>query len=286
MNRSSFVILVVDDDDLVRDTIASLVRAFGYSTLEASSGEEALEIIEKEKVNLVITDVVMPGMDGLELLRVIWKSDNDIDVIVMTGFMESSNYVDAVAAGALDFLTKPITQKELDIKIARAFREHCLMRELALVAGEDEITGLLDYTAFTGHFFKELERANRQNNPMHLAVLEIAEDDPAQMIELAEIVRLCVRKEIDMGFRFSDREIAVMLPETSADQAAEIIQRLLLLTLERGMQGKSSLAIGLVSCEKPEGVEGNEAVAAIVKKVQEAVADSRKDGGGTVVCWT
>lgn len=286
MERSSFVILVVDDDELVKETIANLVRTFGYATLVAGGSEEALEIIKRERVDLVITDIVMPGMNGLELLQVIWQSDSDIDVIVMTGFVDKANYVDAVAAGAIDFLIKPIAHKELDIKLARAFRERCLMRQLALVAGEDKVTGLLDYTAFTGNFPIELERANRQKNPLHLAMLQLAEEDSLQMLELAEIVQLCIRKEIDKGFRFGEKEIAVLLPETTADQAAEIVQRLLLITLEKGMTGVSSLAIGLVSCTMDKGAGCDEAVTAIVRRAQQAVADSRADGGGSVVCWT
>jgi len=286
LDRSSFVILIVDDDELVKGTIANLVRTFGYTTLEASSSEEALEIIKKEKVDIVITDIVMPGMNGLELLQVIWKSDNDIDVIVMTGYVDKSNYVAAVAAGAIDFLTKPIAQKELDIKLERACRERHLMRQLSLVAGKDELTGLFDYTAFTGHFPRELERAGRQKHPLHLAILELNDDDPAHMPELAEIVQLCIRKEIDKGFRFGEKEIAVLLPETTTDQAAEIVQRLLLVTLEREMTGMASLAIGLVSCELPEGADCDEVAAATVKKAQKAVADSRADGGGSVVIWT
>lgn len=283
VESSSFVILVVDDDELVRLTLTTLVSSLGYTTLSAESAERALAIIQDHKVDLVLTDVVMPGMDGLELLAVIWENNRDIDVIVTTGFADRTNYVDAVAAGAIDFIKKPISQRELDVKLARAFRERSLLRELALVAGTDSMTGLSDYTAFIGTFSKELERAFRQKNLMHLAIIEAKGVSNEVFVELAEILKKSIRDDVDQSFRYSERELALILPETNADQAAEIMQRTLLVALERGL-GAPSLAIGLVSCLRNENVSRGEAEMLVIEKVKEAVADSRGEGGNVVVC--
>lgn len=285
VDSSSFTILVVDDDDLVRTTVATLVSSLGYDSLEAESAERALEIIEKNKdIDLVLTDVVMPGMDGLDLLKVIWESNQDIDVIVITGFADRVNYVDAVETGAVDFIQKPISQRELDVKLDRAFRERTMSRQLASLDGKDDDTGLNKSTTFTTKFIKELERSFRQNNPLHLAILEIAQKSDAKIKELAGVVKYCIRDEVDMAFRFDECKIAIVLPETTADQAAEIMQRLLVIALERGM-GDASLAIGLVSNFKPEGLAIEEVERQIVQKAIQATADSRADGGNTVTCW-
>lgn len=282
VENSSFVILVVDDDDLVRVTLTVLVSSLGYTTLAAESAEQALEIINDNKVDLVLTDVVMPGMDGLELLAIIWQNNKDIDVIVTTGFADRTNYVDAVAAGAIDFIKKPISQRELDVKLVRAFRERCLLRELALVAGTDELTGLPDYTTFIDDFSKELERSFRQKNQMHLALFAEKEMSDSVLVELTNILKRSIREDVDQVFRYSEDEFALILPETNADQAAEIVQRVLLDTLERGMG--ISLAVGLVSCLRDENVLRADAEFQVIEKAKDAVADSRSEGGNVVVC--
>lgn len=284
MESSSFTILVVDDDDLVRTTVATLVSALGYNSLQAENGERALEIIKENKnIDLVMTDVMMPGMNGLELLKTIWESNEGIDVIVVTGFADRIDYADAVEAGAADYLKKPISQRELDVKLHRIFREREMSRRLALYEGKDETTGLYKRETFSAKLIKELDRAFRQNNPLHLAILEIAEKNDQHLADLADVVRYCIRDEVDMGFRFDERELAVVLPETNADQAAEIMQRLLLIALERGMRS-ACLAIGLVSCSKPEEASTEEVERELLQKAIEAVADSRADGGNTVTC--
>ena len=282
VENSSFVILVVDDDELVRVTLTALVASLGYTTLVAESAEQALEIIKDHKVDLVLTDVVMPGMDGLELLAVIWENNKDIDVIVITGFADRTNYVDAVAAGAIDFIKKPISHRELQVKLVRAFRERVLLRELALVAGNDKVTGLPDYTTFIGDFSKELERSFRQQNQMHLALFAANEMSDSVLVELTTVLKHSIREDVDQLFRYSENEFALILPETSADQAAEIVQRVLLETLERGMG--ISLAIGLVSCLRDENVHRADAELQVVEKAKDAVADSQREGGNVVVC--
>lgn len=285
VDSSSFTILVVDDDDLVRTTVANLVSSLGYKSIEAESAERALEIIDENKnIDLVLTDVVMPGMDGLDLLKIIWESSEDIDVIVITGFADRVGYVDVVEAGAVDFIKKPISQRELDVKLDRVLREKTMSRQLARLEGRDNSTGFNKRATFSTKFTKELERAFRQNNPLHLAILEIAQKSEAHIADLAEVVKECIREEVDMAFRFDEREIAIVLPETTADQAAEIMQRLLVLALERGM-GDASLAIGLVASSRPKDMPIEEVEKQIVEKAMQAAADSRADGGNTVTCW-
>lgn len=284
VDSSSFTILVVDDDDLVRTTVAALVTSLGYESIEAESAERALEIIQVNKdIDLVLTDVVMPGMDGLGLLKVIWQSNQDIDVIIISGFTDRVNYVDAVEAGAVDFIKKPISQRELDVKLHRALREKTMSRRLAMLDGEDEETGLNKRTTFRVQFRKELERAFRQSNPLHLAILEIAPNSEAPISEFANVVKYCIRDQVDMVFRFDKREIAIVLPETTADQAAEIMQRLLVVALEKGM-GDASLAIGLVASSTFSNIPIEEAEKRIVEKAIQATADSRAGGGNTVTC--
>ena len=122
-------ILVVDDDEAVGRLIQRLCRKNGYACSLASNGKEALDLLEKEKADVVITDIVMPGMDGMELTKKI-KDRYDSDVIIMTGFAEEYAYDQAIEVGGSDFLCKPINPKELTIRLERVLRERNVLSEL------------------------------------------------------------------------------------------------------------------------------------------------------------
>jgi len=122
-------ILVVDDDEAVGRMIQRLCRKNGYDCSLASSGKEALKLLEKEKVDVVITDIVMPGMDGMELTKRV-KDRYDSDVIIMTGFAEEYAYDQAIEVGGSDFLCKPVNPKELTIRLGRVLRERTVLSAL------------------------------------------------------------------------------------------------------------------------------------------------------------
>ena len=98
MNRK---ILIVENDLAVRDSMAEFVTTSDYDCRVASSAEEAIDILKITEIQVVITDIMMPGMDGLELTDII-KKDYDIDVIVMTGYSGQYLYEEAIGKGASD----------------------------------------------------------------------------------------------------------------------------------------------------------------------------------------
>lgn len=115
-------ILVVDDEESVRSIFQRALASFGYECLSAENGEEALRILHDHSIDVVITDVRMPGMDGMELTRRI-KSEYTADVIVVTGFAENMRYDAIVKNGASDFLRKPVPIEELLARVQRVLRE-------------------------------------------------------------------------------------------------------------------------------------------------------------------
>ena len=102
IERESVVILIVDDDDLVLKTLNVLVASLGYKCLLASDGVEAVEILSNTPCDLVLSDVLMPNMDGLELLSYVREKHPEIDVIIATGFSERASYADVIRLGAID----------------------------------------------------------------------------------------------------------------------------------------------------------------------------------------
>ena len=100
-------ILVVDDELGIRDLLSSELRSHEYHVVTATNGEEAIEKVKKEKFQLVISDVKMPRMGGLEMLEAIKKIDPDIEVIMSTGYGTIETAVSAMKSGAYDFIQKP-----------------------------------------------------------------------------------------------------------------------------------------------------------------------------------
>ena len=116
-------ILIVDDDPLVHGSLAESFQAQSYSVATASDGLQALQVLERGPVDVVVTDLKMPKLDGLELLARIRDRYPQLPVIILTGFGDVPAAVEAMRRGASDFLTKPIQPEELDGAIQRALEE-------------------------------------------------------------------------------------------------------------------------------------------------------------------
>jgi DNA-binding NtrC family response regulator len=123
------VILLVDDEDAQRSVLGGFLRKRGFEVVPASNGEEGLRAARARAVDLVLTDLRMPGTDGLHLLQGVHAINPEIPVIVMTAFGTVASAVDAMKRGAADYLTKPIDLDELEVLIARTLERRALVSE-------------------------------------------------------------------------------------------------------------------------------------------------------------
>lgn len=126
-------ILVVDDQEPVRVAIASLLEKRGCEVVIAESGETALARLRAEYFDVMLCDVMMPGMSGLELLSEALLLDRDLPVLMLTGVNDMTTARDALARGAMDYLRKPVELDELDaaIRSAARHRRHLINRQRA-----------------------------------------------------------------------------------------------------------------------------------------------------------
>lgn len=129
MDRRDFRILVADDDEIALDVVSSLLSKEGYPVLTAKDGIEAINMLRKDNVALVITDLRMPGADGIEVLRNAIRIDPDIAVVILTAYGTLDSALEAMEEGAFDYLTKPFKVQEILIIAARAFKRAMLLRE-------------------------------------------------------------------------------------------------------------------------------------------------------------
>src|SRR5210317_889113 len=122
-------ILVVDDEPNYLIVLSELLKEEGFEVLTAQSGEEGLKIVEDVDLDIVLTDMRMPGMDGWELLKSIKNYSKDLPVIMVTAFGEVEKAVVAMKAGAYNYLAKPFSNDELLVNIRKAVELYSLRKE-------------------------------------------------------------------------------------------------------------------------------------------------------------
>ncbi len=136
-------VLVVDDDPTVREVVCSYLRADGYDVSEADDGEAALAMIRHRRPDLVVLDVMLPGVDGLEVCRQI-RSSTDLPIILLTALGSEEDRVVGLELGADDYLTKPFSPRELVLRVGsvlRRVRESSNLDPTALTDGDLVVDG-------------------------------------------------------------------------------------------------------------------------------------------------
>jgi two-component system response regulator ResD len=114
-------VLVVDDEPIVRDVVVRYLERDGYTTLQAATGDEAQRMLEREPPSLVVLDVMLPGIDGLELCRWI-RSRSQVPIVMLTARGEEADRIVGLELGADDYLTKPFSPRELTVRVRNLLR--------------------------------------------------------------------------------------------------------------------------------------------------------------------
>jgi diguanylate cyclase (GGDEF)-like protein len=199
-----------------------------------------------------------------------------------------------IKAGAIDFIKKPIEEAELEAKLARALRERQLVRELEQLSMHDGLTSLLNRRAFDLRFLREVERAHRQSYELFLAVIDVDnfkeyndthghQNGDKILVSLGKILDQCTRNSVDMTFRLGGDEFVVILPQTNATQATEIVQRILLHFVEKNFN-TVTLSIGIVSCSRNTAIPLEEDGKSMEERADQAMYEAKKSGKNCVVC--
>ena len=286
-------ILLVDDDPSILKILSELMVTFGYDYATAESGFEAIEKLEHDLFSIVLTDMVMHGMDGMELLKHIQNRYPGIQVIITTGYDRTFSYTEVIRAGASDFISKPFNTDELEAKINRLVREIELMHQLELLSISDGLTGLYNRRYFDTKIIEEVQRAHRQNHDLFLAVLDVdnlkeindkyghpAGDKLLQ--DVGVIIRHCIRENVDWPFRYGGDEFGVILTQVSQDQALMTAERFIQSFDEKKMP-LTGLSIGLARFIRSKEKKLSEDIDDLVRRADIAMYKAKETGRNRVV---
>jgi len=143
-------VLIVDDEAIIRDLCSKALK--GYRVLQAANGEEALALFQKEEIDVILTDVMMPKLGGIELLRELKEMEPTLVVIVMTGFAEKEVILNALKADADDFITKPLNLLQLKTAVDKALVKKALKEEIANLKSMDRFKS--NFLSLISHKFR------------------------------------------------------------------------------------------------------------------------------------
>jgi two-component system, cell cycle response regulator len=252
MEETQATILVADDEPVNRALIQRRLQREGYRVLTAQNGTEAVKKTEEALPDLVILDVMMPEMDGMDACRLIKENlqTRDIPVIFLSARDETEMKVSGLSLGANDYISKPFKAEELIARVGVAIRlkrerdqlrasaEEAIAR--AEVAQEravtDALTGLLNRYGLRHILAREHAEARRYTRPLACLIIDLddfkavndnyghAAGDLA-LQQIAGILREAVRRS-DTVFRYGGEEFLVLLPETDLDGAAALAEKI------------------------------------------------------------
>ncbi len=268
-------ILIVDDDPVLRQILQTYMSRAGYDVALAENGQTALDIWERETIRLVITDWMMPVMDGPELIRRIRavSAPAYTYIIMLTAKESKGDVIYGLEAGADDYLTKPFNTGELRarVKIGERIlnlenRLNQTLQQMEELATLDSLTGLLNRRALYTHAEAELSRSRRDRNPVSLMMLDIdhfkqVNDKHGHLIGdkalrlIADTLKMN-KRPYDWAGRWGGEEFLLVLPNTDESVAVTIAERMRLQILETHL----SVATGVLQLNASFGIASTASV--------------------------
>ncbi|MEK8023439.1 MAG: diguanylate cyclase [Candidatus Hydrogenedentota bacterium] len=237
MNTESGDILVVDDDPDLRSTIATRLRGGGFRVMEADCGESALAAASRRDFDLLLLDIMMPGLSGHDVLRQMRdRADTPPAVIFLTALGSSDQKLKGLYGGAQDYLTKPCDPDELLARVSGAIQFRRLLVQAQTESSVDPLTGIGNRRSFEAMLDREIARWRRYGHP--IALISIDADGLKSVNDsfghgagdeflkaIARAMRAACRST-DMPFRIGGDEFILLLPETDRAMADCFLGRL------------------------------------------------------------
>jgi diguanylate cyclase (GGDEF)-like protein len=236
---NSLCVLVIEDHPDQRDLLSIVLRREGYRVVTAANGIEALERLRHQQVHIALSDIMMPKMDGFELIKSI-RSDPDLKnlyMILITARIQEGDRIRGLDLGADDYITKPFSFSELLARIRVGSRVIQYQQHLEYQTQTDSLTGLYNRRAFEKKMTDEFERANRYGHPLSLLMLDIDNfkiindtyghhGGDAALVKISQVLRATTRQS-DFQSRFGGEEFVLVLPDTDHQRALQAAEKIM-----------------------------------------------------------
>ena len=299
-------ILVVDDESMIRELLYAVLTEQGHQVSVASNGEEAIGKLKAQPFEVVLADLRMQPLDGIDVLRAAKRLDPTTEVIIVTGHGTVNSIVEAIREGAYDYLVKPFGLDRVTIAVEHALHKRRLTierdrlaynlrkanathRELFELAIRDGLTNLYNYR----YFMQELERS-LSHYPVSLVMFDTDKfknyndryghlEGDKVLQKIADIIRSTIRQS-DIGARYGGDEFAIILPKAQKEQALTFAKRCVRLVQEHYATESEDVRItlsgGVASC--PEDARESQA---LVQCADEACYRAKQAGGNQAVAY-
>jgi diguanylate cyclase (GGDEF)-like protein len=310
-------ILVVDDEATIRLVIKKVLEEEGHEVVEVTSGEAALKAYRQQAFSLVITDVLMDKMSGIELLNEIRLVDPEAIVVIMTSQTSFETATSALRAGAYDFLVKPFGHSSLICNVVNRATDKLNLirsnkslmarlrqnmeeleqanRNLEQLANHDGLTGLLNNRCFREALDLEISRSQRYRHSFSLVFMDLDHfkrynDTHGHLAgdqllkELAELLRVNSRS-VTVLARYGGEEFVALAPETPKKGALIYAERLRSKVAAHPFEGRESQPLGSVTISAGVATFPEDATdsAALIECADRALYEAKESGRNRVV---
>ena len=238
IDDSPLTVLVIEDHPDQRELLAIVLQREGYRVITAANGLEALEKLEVENIQIALSDIMMPKMDGFELIKRIRTNPalKSIYLILITARIQEGDRVRGLDLGADDYITKPFSFSELLARVRVGSRVVHYQQHLEYQTQVDSLTGLFNRRAFEKKIHEEFERSKRYHNPLSLLILDIDNfktmndtyghhGGDAALVKISETFREKTRQS-DFPSRYGGEEFVLVLPETDQENALQVASKI------------------------------------------------------------
>jgi diguanylate cyclase (GGDEF)-like protein len=268
------------------------------------NGEEALRKNAETAYELIVTDMKLPGLDGLSLIKRLKAANSETDVIVITGYGSIENAVECMRAGALDYIIKPFTINQIQMALKKAL-DHRELRRRAIamelyreLSYLDPLTGIHNRRFFDEALETEIQKANRLSMTLVLVMIDI--DDfklyndsnghqkgDAALVKIAQLFKSACRAS-DIVARYGGEEFVIIFPGAGQEHAMELSRRIVQEVAAADFDGQNlvpsgslTVSIGVACFPEHAG-----SASALIQCADQALYEAKKHGKNTIRLWS
>ena len=293
-------ILVVEDELFSQTILTDALERLGYTVVLACNGRYALELCQLEHFPIIITDWVMPEMDGLEFCRAMRAipSEHYSFILLLTAHDKKDELIAGLEAGADEYLVKPVHEIELAARLKAARRILDLETSLKQLALHDQLTGAYNRGYLDRQLSKEIQRSRRYDHPFSIIICDIDHFKDVNdryghqagdqvLKELVTRINRSIRNENDWVARYGGEEFVLVLPETAPAGCLIVAERVRNLIADtpvmvQGVAVTVTVSFGAITIENASLI-GDMTMDAILGKADECLYRAKETGRNRVV---